>query len=110
VLGPPLAWAFQLLFGYGIEEAACSPGSGSSSLANASRPATAVVTVVGAAISALAALAALRALRAVRAGRVPDPRCRVAFTAFTGLAGGIIFGALILLSVVSLLSLEACPT
>lgn len=108
--GPPLAWALQLLLGYAIEEAACSPGSGSRSLADASRPTSGLITAAGVAVAALAVLASLRTLRAVRSGRVADPRGRIAFTALAGIAGGLLFGALILLSVVALVTLDACPT
>lgn len=110
VAGPPLAWALQLVSGYGIEEAACSPGSGSSSLADASRPTSAVVTAAGVVVAALAVLASLQTLRRTRSGRVADPRGRIAFTSLAGLAGGLLFGALILLSVIALVTLDACPT
>jgi hypothetical protein len=39
VVGPPAAWVVQLAGGYGFDEAACSRGSGSSSLEDAARPA-----------------------------------------------------------------------
>jgi hypothetical protein len=110
VAAPPLAWALQLLVGYGIEEAACSPGSGSTGLADASRPATAVVTAAGVVVAVLAVLASARTLRATRAGQVDDPRGRVAFMALAGIAGGLLFGALILLSLIAVITLDACPT
>jgi hypothetical protein len=110
VAGPPLAWVLQLALGYGIEEAACSPGSGSSGLADASRPTSAVITAAGVVVAALAVLASVRTLRAAQSGRIPDPRGRIVFTSLAGIAGGLLFGALILLSVVSLVTLDACPT
>src|SRR4051794_6894860 len=106
VAAPPLAWALQLLVGYGIEEAACSPGGGPTGRPDASRPATAVVTAAGVVVAVLAVLASARTLRATRAGQVDDPRGRVAFMALAGIAGGLLFGALILLSLIAVITLD----
>jgi hypothetical protein len=110
VAGPPLAWVVQLAGGYGFDEAACSRGSGSSSLADAARPAVAVLTAVGVVVAIAAALAAIATLRAVHAQRQPDPRGRVAFVAVAGLSAALLFGTLVVLTGIPLISLEACPT
>jgi hypothetical protein len=110
VVGPPLAWVVQLAGGYGFDEAACSRGSGSSSLEDAARPAIGVLTAFGIVVAVAAGLAAISTLRAVHGRRQPDPRGRVGFVAVAGLGAALLFGALVVLTGIPLISLEACPT
>ena len=61
-----------------------------------------------AAVALAAAIVALRTLRDARDG-AGDSRGRAEFMAFAGLLGALLFGLLILLTGLPLLSLDACP-
>jgi hypothetical protein len=102
LLAAPAAWAAQLLLGYGAEEADCAAGSGgwdfSSHTVNA-----VLFAVAGAA--ALAGLAA--ALRSIPRAE-NDARGRVAFMACGGVLVSSLFGALVVMTGIGVLSLEPC--
>jgi hypothetical protein len=106
VLGAPLAWAAQLVLGYGMTQAVCAPpGAG---WRFGIHPWEAGLTVAAAAV-ALGGGAAAAALRqACDGGVISDPLGRVRFVATVGLAVGIIFLALIVFSGAGVLALEDC--
>lgn len=104
VLGPPAAWAAQLVVGYGAEEADCSSGSGSF---DGSHP-VAVWLSVGAGVVALVSLLAAAWLwRETRTRRL-DERGRVAFMATAGVLGGLLFLALIVFTAVGVTHFDPC--
>ena len=103
-LGPPAAWTLHLLLGYGAEEAACSTGLDDGFV----EPWVAAITVALGGATVATGLAGLRAWRAARGGAIADPRGRVAFMAFAGMAGSALFGATILLGGIQILFLDPC--
>jgi hypothetical protein len=106
LFGPPLAWAAQLVVGYGLTEAACGPpgrgwGIPMGSLELLIAAAAAVVAIGG-----WAAAAALH--RAVGRGEIDDPLGRVRFLSTIGLVIGAVFLALILYTGAGVATLEGC--
>jgi hypothetical protein len=103
LLGVPLAWTAQLVLGYGAEEADCAPGSGSWDFS--SHTVNAVLFAVAGAV-ALAGLAG--AMRVLLHPPPVDTRGRIAFMALGGVLVASLFGALIVMTGVGILSLEPC--
>jgi len=98
---PPLAWTFQLVAGYWVEEAACgSPGLDGTVW-------QAVTFVVAGALGAAGLAAAAVSFRAVRAG-AGDARGRVAFLAVTSLSAACVFALGIVMTGIGVLSLDPC--
>ena len=99
VLGAPLAWATQLVVGYGVEEADCG----------ATHP-VAVWLSVGTGLFALASLlSAAWLLRETRTRYVDlDARGRIAFMATAGLLTGFLFLALIVVTAIGVTHFEPC--
>jgi hypothetical protein len=89
--------------GYFLEEAACSPGSRHWGL---DAKALEGIVSLAALLGALAALGTGRWL--VRAAAAGDPRGRVAFLGFWGIAGGAFFVALIVVTAIGILALSHC--
>jgi hypothetical protein len=110
VLGAPLAWTVELLAGYGTQEAACSVGSGSSSLSGNANSAIGVLTAAMLLIAIGSALAARATRRALAAGEIPDPRGRVDFMARVGTIGSLLFTLAIVLSGIPIFALDSCHT
>jgi len=104
VVGAPFAWVLQLVVGYGLEEAACSPGSGRWGIDG---DVWEVVVSIGAAAAGAAALAAAFASRR-NAERAADPSGRVAFMATAGLLADVLFLALIALTTAGVIALGSC--
>jgi hypothetical protein len=105
LLGAPLAWAAQLVLGYGAEEADCAPGSGRWDFSSHT------VNTILFAIAGVVTVAALAAgvwvlLRA--ADRPEDIRGRVPFMALGAVLVSSLFGALVVLTGIGVLSLEPC--
>jgi len=102
LLGVPLAWTAQLVLGYGAEEADCAPGSGSWDFS--SHTVNAVLFAVAGAV----ALAGLAGAMWVLLHPPVDARGRIAFMALGGVLVASLFGALIVMTGVGVLSLEPC--
>jgi hypothetical protein len=104
VLGPPAAWAAQLVVGYGAEEADCSSGSGSFDGSHA----VVVWLSVGAGVVALVSLLAAGWLWRATRDRSPDERGRIPFMATVGVLDGFVFLALIVLTAVGVTHFDPC--
>jgi hypothetical protein len=127
VLGGAAAWTAHLLFGWGIQEIACSPAARSQDVLGASTAVwIGVVTVVLALLTVAAGLLAYRFWRQA-GGSDPNDHIepdggeaesieevrggRVAFMALFGLASNALFLLIIVYGGVSLLLLRPCtPT
>lgn len=109
VLGAPLAWACQHVFGFGLTVAACGAGG---------RPWgipidgwTIAATAVAATIAILAQVAAFVVFRATRGtSEGPPPVSRIHFMSIVGLTINPLFLAIILLSGIGVSILENCHT
>jgi hypothetical protein len=106
LLGPPLAWATQLVIGYGYTEAACGPGTGHFGIAIHTWEALVAVAAAAVAAGAWASAAALYS--ATGRGEIHDPLGRVRFVSILGLAVGLIFLTLIVFTGAGVLALEGC--
>jgi uncharacterized membrane protein YidH (DUF202 family) len=105
VFGAAIAWAVQLVAGYGIEEAACSDGTrGSAIWDSGSTPFTLTVTVIAAVAAAAAGAAAWRARR--QAERRHNEL--LAFVGVAGVLASALFLLLILLGGAAAAALDAC--
>jgi hypothetical protein len=108
VLGPPIAWVFQFVIGYGVTEATCGPAG--RELQPPFDTWEIVVTAAAAVVAILGAVAAVTAFRAVR-GATPDdppPKGRVYFFSLVAMASTPLFLAIILMSGIGSLVLEKC--
>jgi hypothetical protein len=104
VLAPPLAWALQLVVGYGVEEAAC--GRPDASLWGAGvDPLTAVV--IGA-CGGLAIAGGVVSTVSLRQSSADDDRGVWRFVAAAGVLGSVVFLLAILLSGLALASIDGC--
>jgi hypothetical protein len=105
LLAPPVAWAAQLVLGYGATEAACGVG-GSGQLGGLAPWAWSVIAAaVALAICALAFVAARTANRHETASGA------IVFLAGAAVAVALLFGAVTLLTLVGTAALEPCsPT
>jgi hypothetical protein len=101
----PLAWVFQLLAGWMVDEARC--GRGSMRWGIDDRLWQAVVSGVAVAVALAGVLAALATFRAVRAG-AGDARGRVEFLAVTSLSASLLFLLLTVVTGAAVLSQEPC--
>ena len=106
LLGAPLAWALQLVVGYGVEEAGCAQGSRRWGLPT--HAFQIVILCVCLAVALGSAIAAAWSWRAAERGRVPNRRGRVAFLAYSGLLASALFLALIVLSGAGAITLDTC--
>jgi hypothetical protein len=106
LLGAPLAWAAQLVAGYGLTEAACGPAGARWGIDVHAWEAVIFALAAAVAAGGWCAAAALR--RAVVRGEIADPLDRVRFVSTLGLAVGAIFIALIAFSGTAVLTLEGC--
>jgi hypothetical protein len=105
VLAGPVAWAAQLVTGYGIEEYGCSAGGGSGTVAGVRTDRLELlVTVAALALVAVGALAALRTWRASD----DAPSGHVAFLGWTALLATFVFAVTIVLAGVGVLVLSPC--
>jgi hypothetical protein len=104
VLAAPLAWVVHLFVGYEIDEAVCANGTGTDKVESAIAWLTAGLGTVAVLGGLAAAIVALR----VRSGAITDPRGRVAFMAWSGVAASVLCLAIIVLVASALFSLDAC--
>jgi hypothetical protein len=102
LVGVPLAWTAQLVVGYGAEEADCAPGSRSWDFSSHT------VNAILFALAGVVALAGLAAAVRVLMQAPVDPRGRIAFLALGGVLVAALFGALIVMTGVGVLSFEPC--
>ena len=102
VFGAPLAWTLQLVLGYGLEEAACAPGSRDWGVDGD------VWEVVISAGAAAAAVAAGLGVLAIRRRSAPDPNGRIEFLVVVGLLLSALFLTLIVLTGAGVLALGSC--
>jgi hypothetical protein len=111
LLGAPLAWMLQFLFGYGLTEVACDPG-GDSGVAFDGW--TLVATALAAGLAVLAELAAFKVFRDTRqvegagGSEEPPPKGRVHFLATLGLLLGPLFLCIIVMNGVGAIVLANC--
>ena len=105
VLAAPVAWAAQLVVGYGVEEGGCSaadPQVAGVDIGNVAG----VVSLVALAIAVLGGLTALVLLR--RRDENADPRGSVHFLAGAAAMAAVIFSILIVFGGVATLVLDPC--
>jgi hypothetical protein len=103
VAAPPLAWASQLVFGWLLDEAACGRGTHGID----ERLWQAVISALAIAVAAVGTAAALSSVRAVREG-AGDARGRTQFLAVTSLSADAVFLLLTVLTLVGVMSVDAC--
>ena len=104
LFGAPAAWTLQHVVGYAITEAYCST-------AGVSVPRdglTLGVTLAAAAAAVVAEIAAILTMRATRDAGEEPPGSRIHFLATIGVTIGPLFLAMILMSGLGSVSLEAC--
>jgi hypothetical protein len=96
LLGGALAWTAQLVLGFGLAQAACSPG-GSRLGTGTTVPQLALTASTGL-VTVLATLAALAVAMATREGEYdgPPPTGRRRFFALAAVAANLLFLAIIL--------------
>jgi hypothetical protein len=102
---PPLAWTIELVFGYGVDDAACARASMTWGIDDHLWQAVLLVVCGLVAVAGLAA--GWVSLRAVRSGG-GDPRGRADFVAVSAVSAGLLFVLLIAMSGVAALVLEEC--
>ena len=102
---PPLAWALELVVGYGVDDASCARGSMRWGIDD--HLSQAGVLVVTGSIAVAGLLAAVWSFRAVRAGR-GDPRGRTEFLAVSAVSAALLFVLLTVMTGLGVLFLEEC--
>jgi hypothetical protein len=106
ILAAPLAWSAQLVFGYGIGEARCSPFGSRYGVDSQFGELVLLLVTAGVALSALVVAGLL--FFAERRESGVDDRGRVAFMAGGGVLVSSIFIVLILLGGIASLSISHC--
>ena len=109
VLGPPIAWAVQLVSGYALEEAACSAAPGATpTVANP----TAILWGISIGAFAVAGLAGVTGLVSWMGTRAVDqrdePTGRVAFLGVAGALAALVFLEAIILSAIAFVPFDPC--
>jgi hypothetical protein len=104
VLGAPIAWAAQLVVGYGAEEADCSRGGGSF---DSSQPLNVGVSIGAGVVGVASLLVAFGLWRRTRERDV-DGRGRVTFMAVTGILVSLLFLALIAVTAIGTTHFDPC--
>jgi Mn2+/Fe2+ NRAMP family transporter len=109
ILGPPAAWAVQLLVAYSAEELACSRGSLERTVWGLSVNALGIaMTIFGVSVTVASAWGSRRALKSLK-NREDDPAVqRSAFMASFGLYSAVFFLIVILLTAVGPLGIPSC--
>lgn len=106
VSAPPIAWAVQLVLGYGFDLAVCGTGGVSGGIGL--HPWQATVSGV-AAVAAAAGWAGAFALHAgTGRGEIDDPLGRVRFMSTVGIVVGLIFLTLIGFTAAGTLAVHGC--
>ena len=110
VLGGPLAWMFQLLAGYGVEEVACGSGTATHGFWGVSPLTLTAIVSTAALVVAAAALGAAAASRhRTERGRTFDgARAYTRFVAVSGVLLSAYFLAMIALTTTGVLTLDPC--
>jgi hypothetical protein len=106
ILGPPVAWAVELVLGYGFAEAAC--GSGGVSGGIGLHPWQGFLALGVGLIAAGGWAGAIMLHSATGRGEIDDPLGRVRFMSTVGIAIGLIFLTLIGFTAAGTLSLHGC--
>jgi hypothetical protein len=106
LLGAPLAWAVQLVLGYGLTEAACGPAGSRWGIGMDAWEGLIFALAALVAAGGWGAAAAIH--RAVTRGELDAANGRVEFLSTIGLAVGAIFLALIVSTGTGVLALEEC--
>lgn len=99
LLAAPAAWTAQLVLGYGAEEADCAPGSGAWDFSS---------HTVNAILFAVAGSASIAGLAIALSSMRREGNGRVAFMAYAGVLISALFGALVVMTGIGVLSLEPC--
>jgi hypothetical protein len=108
VLGPPLAWAVQLVSGYAVEEAACSTATRDApALAN---PGALLwgISIGAFAVACLAGVAGLASWTRARPDSESEPAGRIAFLGAAGALAALVFLLAIVLSAVAFVPFDSC--
>lgn len=106
LLGAPLAWTGQLIFGFGVEEADCNAAGRHWALGTTWWEVG--LTVAAGAVALAGIVAAARVWRSTRRGDLLEAAGLVPFLAAGGVLVSFVFGALILLGGVAAIVLEPC--
>jgi hypothetical protein len=108
LLGAALVWAAQLVVGFGVTVAACSPGGGGWSIDR--RTWEIALTAAAAVLVLCAEVAAVAVYRDTRnlTYTSPPPPGRHHFFASAAVVGNLIFLAIVLLSGIGALALDSC--
>jgi hypothetical protein len=111
LLGAPLAWTLQFLFGFGLTELACNPGGDRGAAVDGL---TLIATALAASVALLAELSAFKVFRDTRqvegagGSEEPPPKGRVHFLATLGLLLGPLFFSIIVMNGVGAIVLANC--
>ena len=111
LLGAPLAWTLQFLFGYGLTEVACDPGGDPGAAVDGL---TLVATAAAASVAILAELSAFKVFSETRrvegegGSEEPPPKGLVHFLATLGLLLGPLFLCIIVMNGVGAIVLANC--
>jgi hypothetical protein len=108
IAAPPLAWATQLVIGYGYAEAACGTGGVSGGIGL--HPWQAILAAVVGVVAAGAWAGAIALHAATGRGEVDDPLGRVRFMSTIGIVIGLIFLTLIGFTAAGTLAVHGCRT
>jgi hypothetical protein len=108
LLGPPLAWASQLVVGYGYTVAVCSSGAVTAGIGL--HPWEAIVAIATGLVAAGGWAAAIALHVASGRGELDDPLGRIRFVSTLGIVVGGIFLTLIVFTGAGTLAIEGCRT
>jgi hypothetical protein len=106
IAAPPLAWATQLVIGYGYDLAACGMGGVSGGIGL--HPWQAILAAVTGVVAAAAWAGAIMLHAATGRGEVDDPLGRVRFVSTIGIVIGLIFLTLIGFTAAGALAVHGC--
>jgi hypothetical protein len=108
IVAPPVAWAVQLVVGYGYTEAACGAGGVSGGIGL--HPWEAILALAAGAVAGSAWAGAIVLHRATGRGEIDDPLGRIRFVSTLGIVIGLIFLTLIAFTAAGTLALDGCRT
>lgn len=104
----PLAWAMQLVFGFGISDAACSTGVAPLGFSRVGAVTT--LTVAAALVAVLAELSAVAVFTALRHvdGDAPGPNGRRRFLAYAAMVANVVVFVAIVLGGIATVAHTGC--
>lgn len=109
VLGGPIAWIVHVVFGYILEDTACSPASGSEAILGIGIvPLFSMMTAVLAAVTALAGAVAYRCLGRMQGGTGTVAEQRARWMARAGIIVSVLFFVIIVFAFASFAILSVC--